>query len=204
MRGNHAAAGRPSARKPIFSVPFECPEFLLNPLSIKIFNTAFYHKQIFKVKKSEESYQKYFFPLDIISQWNLMYGKRGFFQYQFVVPENEFGVVKDVLELSARSGVGSFLSVLKKFGGISSPGLISFPIPGFTLAMDFANHGAETLALFKKFDELVLKAQGRVYLAKDGTSSAAMFWQTYKTAKEFSRHVDEGFSSNMWRRMNAV
>jgi L-gulonolactone oxidase len=134
--------------------------------------------------------------------WNRMYGRRGLYQYQSVVPP---GTARDatraMLEAIATAGEGSFLSVLKTFGSVPSPGMLSFPKPGITLALDFPNRGASTLALFERLDAIVREASGRLYPAKDGRIPAAMFRAGYPNWTEFARFVDPGFSSQFWRRV---
>ena len=147
-------------------------------------------------------YNGFFFPLDAIGAWNRLYGRPGFFQYQCVVPaETARAGVAELLSQIARSGQGSFLAVLKTFGDLPSPGLLSFPMKGATLALDFPNRGPETLALLGRLDDVVREAGGRLYPAKDGRIGAAMFAAGYPQLAEFARHVDPGLASAFWRRV---
>ena len=132
-----------------------------------------------------------------------MYGKRGFLQYQFVVP---FAVARDamsdILGRIRQAGEGSFLTVLKKFGDIRSPGMLSFPRPGLTLALDFAYGGKKTLQLLEDLDKIVRESGGAVYPAKDARMSAESFQAFFPQWKEFAHYVDPHFSSSFWRRVS--
>jgi hypothetical protein len=101
-----------------------------------------------------------------------------------------------------RAGSGSFLAVLKTFGGLESPGMLSFPCRGTTLALDFPNHGDETLKLMSSLDAIVAEAGGRLYPAKDGRMPAAMFRSGYPKLATFMPLVDPGYSSGFWRRIS--
>jgi L-gulonolactone oxidase len=142
------------------------------------------------------------FPLDAIAGWNRLYGRRGFYQYQCVLPpENAREGIAELLESVAAAGEGSFLAVLKTLGAQRSPGLLSFPMPGTTLALDFPNRGASTLALLDRLDTITQAAGGRIYPAKDGRMSPAMLAAGYPDLARFSSSVDPGFSSSFWRRV---
>ena len=135
-------------------------------------------------------------------QWNKLYGRRGFLQYQCVVPlADGSDAIKEMLARVAASGTGSFLAVLKKFGNISSPGLMSFPIEGYTLTLDFAMRGDSTLQLLQTLDDVVKKTGGRLYPAKDARMSAEIFRNGYPQWEEFSQYIDPKFSSTFWRRV---
>jgi FAD/FMN-containing dehydrogenase len=209
MRGNHERSGRYAAkqlpRKPSLTVPLDMPPFVLNPLSMKAFNTAYYHSQMSKRTRKIIPYDPFFYPLDSLHKWNRMYGKRGFMQYQFVVPfDNGYEVMQEIMQRISRSGEGSFLTVLKKFGDIRSPGLLSFPRPGLTLALDFANNGPQTLRLFNELDQIVIQSGGVVYPAKDARMSPAAFQKYFPQWKTFEQYIDPKFSSSFWRRVTAV
>jgi FAD/FMN-containing dehydrogenase len=145
----------------------------------------------------------FFHPLDGVSGWNRLYGPRGFYQHQAQVPEGEAGraAIAAMLARVARSGHGSFLGVLKRFGSMAPMGMLSFPRPGCTLALDFPNRGADTLALLASLDDIVREAGGRVYPAKDARMSAAMFEASFPEWRAFAAHVDPAFSSSFWRRV---
>ncbi len=185
-------------------VPVEAPGGLLNTLTIGAFNTAYYNLQKLKAGQSLIALDPYFYPLDIVDDWNRMYGKAGFVQYQLVVPASTArATLVRVLESCAGRGLASFLSVLKRFG--PGMGWLSFPFEGYTLTLDFP----VTPGLFEFLDELdrlVLAAGGRLYLAKDARMSPATFRAMYPEFPrwlEVKRRVDPGdrFRSAMSRRL---
>lgn len=184
------------------AVPVDAPSRLLNSLSIGVFNRAYYWLQSRKAGESVQHYAPFFYPLDSIGQWNRLYGKAGFWQYQCVLPPATMrdGTGQLLAEIS-RSGQGSFLAVLKTFGSRPSPGLMSFPSEGATLALDFANRGSETLRLFDRLDAIVREGGGRLYAAKDGRIPAAIWAAGYPNLEKFSAHIDPAFSSDFWRRV---
>ena len=204
IRGNWANLGGLEAHKTGgASIPIDFPDFALNSFSIKAFNTAYYHRFIGKVNHLRQHYSPFFHPLDSIQGWSRIYGKRGFYQYQCVTPfEAGPAPMESMLQRIAKSGQGSFLAVLKTFGDIPSPGMLSFPSPGITLALDFANQGEPTLTLFDDLDAIVREAGGRFYPAKDARMSRADFERSFPKLEEFRKHTDPGFSSDFWKRMN--
>ena len=203
MRGNHAGLGVLDVhpRKSRLSVPFMLPGFTLNRLSISAFNSLYYFAGRMRSGHRQEHYDSFFYPLDKINNWNRIYGKGGFTQYQCVVPIGEAAVFGEILERIARAGQGSFLGVLKKFGSVQSPGMMSFPRPGLTLALDFPFRGEKTLKLFAALDELVLAAKGALYPAKDPRMSGKMFRASFPRLEEFRKYVDPALSSSFWRRV---
>ena len=205
MRGNHSAMPGPEKLPKIkqkLTIPFDAPSSLLNKYSIKLFNTVYYRKQFTKIVHQPQHYDKYFYPLDGVGQWNRLYGKRGLLQYQCVVPTTKGydGVSQILLECSKKSQ-GSFLSVLKVFGKTPSPGLLSFPREGVTLALDFPNRGKETFLLLDTLDKIVTEAGGAVYPAKDARMASASFKSYYPNWNEFEKYIDPHFSSSFWRRV---
>jgi len=147
-------------------------------------------------------YQPFFYPLDALRHWNRIYGPRGFYQYQSVVPvQDREAVTATMLEEIRKAGQGSFLVVLKTFGDRPAPGLLSFAQPGVTLAMDFPNRGEKTLALLSRLDAIVAEAGGRIYPAKDARMSAQMFRQGYPGLETFMKYRDPGLSSALSRRL---
>jgi len=184
-------------------MPFDLPGFALNGPSVRAFNALYYRNGGRKAGRATVPYEPFFYPLDAIGGWNRIYGKRGFYQYQSVVPpEAAHDATEAMLAAIAAAGEGSFLAVLKTFGDVPSPGMLSFPRAGTTLALDCANRGAATLALMERLDAIVREAGGRLYPAKDGRIPATMFRAGYPNWEEFARHVDPGFSSGFWRRVN--
>lgn len=174
---------------------------LVNQLSLAIFNRLYLFKNRGRTSRAEP-FGQYFYPLDSLLNWNRIYGRRGFYQFQCVVPLDNSQVIADVLGEISQSGQGSFLSVLKTMGDILSPGMISFPRPGVTLALDFPNRQAKTLALLSKLESMVVEAGGAIYPAKDAVMSGATFRQCYLRYEEFSKYIDPRFSSGFWRRVN--
>jgi hypothetical protein len=181
------------------------PFSLVNNASLRIFNAAYYRRQLGAVRRSVDHYRSFFYPLDAIAQWNRLYGATGFYQYQCVIPEAAGrDATKALLEAISRSGLGSFLAVLKKFGTLGSPGLLSFPREGVTLALDFPNRGARLERLFRELDAIVDQAGGRLYPAKDGRMPPALFRKGYPAWQRFSQFVDPRFSSSFWRRVMEI
>jgi len=184
------------------TIPVDAPGFLLNRLSLSVFNELYYHFAG-RPRHATVSYDPFFYPLDAVGDWNRLYGRRGFYQYQSVVPPaGAEAATKEMLRTIAKAGQGSFLAVMKTLGDVPSPGLLSFPKKGVTLALDFANRGPLTLSLLDKLDAIVREAGGRLYPAKDGRLPPAMFQAGYPALDQFKKHVDPGMSSTFWRRMN--
>jgi FAD/FMN-containing dehydrogenase len=186
-------------------VPIEPPLSLIRYPTIKVFN-ALYRRKLVAGTRHERCvpYDPVFFPLDGIQSWNKIYGPRGFYQYQCAVPKAEApAAVRALLNTIAKAGQGSFLTVLKEFGDVPSPGLLSFPMPGTTLAVDFPNRGAETLQLLDRLDEITSAAGGRVYAAKDGRAAPEMLSRGYSEIDRFRQSIDPAFSSTYWRRNSA-
>jgi FAD/FMN-containing dehydrogenase len=207
MRGNHnqsrELASKPVKKRLPLALPFNFPSFVLNTLTVKTFNELFYHAQLSKRSHKVVPYEPFFYPLDSIHEWNRMYGKRGFLQYQFVVPfEVAHDAMKEILARIRHSGEGSFLTVLKKFGDVQSPGMLSFPRPGLTLALDFAFSGQKTLQLLEDLDKIIRQSGGAVYPAKDARMSAESFQAFFPRWREFAQYVDPHFSSSFWRRVS--
>ncbi|MBW3523359.1 FAD-binding oxidoreductase [Chryseobacterium sp. NKUCC03_KSP] len=184
MRGEHAFAHelpqkfskKPLRLKKKFSptVPFYFPGFVLNALTVKLFNLLFYKKQTKKELKNIIDYETYFYPLDAINDWNKIYGRSGFIQYQMVIPkENGKEGMKKILETIANSGNGSFLAVLKLFGKNNPEAYNSFPMEGYTLALDFKVN-AKLKKLVDQLDQIVQDLGGRIYLTKDSMSKSSL------------------------------
>jgi FAD/FMN-containing dehydrogenase len=203
MRANPADAGnRPEPRMRKRTMPLVPPFSLVNQLSLRPFNTAYFNLKKWQAGHSLSHYEPFFYPLDNLLEWNRMYGPKGFYQYQSVIPR-EFGndAVQAMLKEISRSGEGSFLAVLKTFGNHQSTGMLSFPRPGVTLALDFPNKGARTSQLFERLDAVVREAKGRIYLAKDARTPRDLFESAYPRLSEFIPYRDAGISSAMSRRL---
>lgn len=202
--GNPAPAHTTSIVLPpkSLSFPVEPPFSLVNPLSLKLFN-EFYFNIHRKTKAFLSDYHRFHFPLDSILNWNRMYGKKGFYQYQCVLPpDTEQDGIRALLNEIQRSKQGSFLAVLKSFGHRASEGMLSFPRKGTTLALDFPNGGKDTLKLFNRLDSIVREAQGTLYPAKDTRMPRDLFEQGYPQLQTFTQFIDPQFSSHFWERLN--
>ncbi len=184
------------------SVPFSPPLSLVNRLSLRLFNEMYWHKHSRKRTERVGSFESFFYPLDSISNWNRVYGPQGFQQYQCVLPDDagETGV-RALLDTIAAAGDGSFLAVLKRFGEYPSPGLLSFPRSGVTLALDFRNRPPSTSKLFQRLDAIVREARGRLYPAKDAHMSAADFQSAYPQWQQLEVLRDPLLDSKFWRRV---
>ncbi len=204
MRGNHAD-GYPvlkSGSKRRLGVPVDFPDFVLNPFSMRVFNTLYYHRLWEKKARRLVHYEPFFYPLDAVRNWNRIYGKRGMLQFQCAIPYGGHReVIRAIIERIARSRRASFLAVLKEFGDVPSPGMMSFPRPGVTLTLDFPYEGLPTMHLFDDLHALVRDAGGAFYPAKDTHMTPEEFRRSYPRWEEFSRYVDPHFSSSFWRRV---
>ena len=199
------AEAPPPVRARRFSVPFDPPVSLVNGLSLRAFNALYYAAAPRRPRRQVVDYRPFFQPLDRIGQWNRLYGPRGFLQHQCVLPPaSEEAATAEILDRIASSGQGSFLAVLKPFGARVAPGLLSFPRPGTTLALDFPFRGRATLELLDALDGVVMAAGGAVYPAKDARMAPATFAASFPRLAEFRGHVDPGFSSAFWRRVAGV
>jgi len=191
MHGDHATVAevREAGRAPFVTpqgaaatVPFDAPGALLNPLTVRLFNAVFYtaHRDACRLV----SVERFFYPLDAVTHWNRLYGRRGLVQYQIVLPldEAERGLMTLLERLSA-SGRPSFLAVLKRLGP-EDPGLLSFPREGYTLALDLPVRDG-IVEFLRDLDRIVLARGGRVYLAKDSTTTPDAVRAMYPRLDEF-------------------
>jgi hypothetical protein len=203
MRGNHSHGDAREPKRSKFRVPFTPPVSLVNGMSLKLLNQAYYWRRSAVQGDALWHYQPFLYPLDGILEWNRIYGPRGFFQYQCVVPSQDAASsIKAMLKCISKSGVGSFLAVLKNFGTVPSQGLMSFARPGTTLALDFPNGGAKTLSLLESLDYITRDAGGAVYPAKDARMSTESFQRYFPMWREFAAYVDPNFTSSFWRRVS--
>jgi len=203
MRANPVAADHsPQAAGRERRLGWTPPFSLVNRLSLRPFNFAYYHLKRRQPGPTLVDYASFFYPLDKLLEWNRMYGPKGFYQYQIVVPR-EAGpeAVAAMLATISRQGGGSFLAVLKTFGERESPGMLSFAMPGVTLALDFPNAGEGTLKLFERLDAIVREAGGRIYPAKDARMPRDLFESGYPRLDEFLQYRDPGISSALSRRL---
>jgi len=201
MLGEHADSGRlalpaPSSR----SVPFSFPRFALNRRSVALFNHFYYNRSPAPVEGRLVHLDSFFYPLDAILHWNRMYGRKGFTQYQLALPaEGAFDGLREVLRRVSRWGLGSFLAVLKALGP-ANDNLLSFPLEGYTLALDFKIQ-RKLFPLLEELDRIVLDYGGRLYLAKDARMSAAVFRRGYPRWEEFARLRE---SRGMKKKLNSL
>lgn len=203
MRANPAPAQAcPEPRRRQLTVPVVPPFSLVNKLSVLPFNTAYYRLKKWKAGRSLAHYEPFLYPLDNLHEWNRLYGPKGFFQYQSVVPR-EVGreAVQSMLREVARHGEGSFLAVLKTFSERPAVGMLSFPRAGVTLTLDLPNKGERTSALLGRLDALVEEAGGRLYPAKDARMPRTLFESGYPRLNEFLKYRDPNISSGLSRRL---
>ncbi len=203
-RGNFANASEITQieQKKNGAIPFIFDYPFINPISVQAFNALYFNKQNNVKEEMIVHYNPFFYPLDAVNNWQLAYGKSGFLQYQFVIPfQNVYNNLKNILEILVNSGLSSFLTVLKQFGEVKSPGIMSFPRPGITLAIDFAMNGRGVLDVLELTDAIVRNAGGVIYPGKDARMSAENFKIFYPQFKEFSEFIDPKFSSSFWRRV---
>lgn len=207
IRGNHADDGvlvEENSKKPL-SMPIVPPISLVNSISLRAFNTLYYQRQREQKKRSTVNFNPFFYPLDGILHWNRMYGKKGFVQYQCVIPKDTAPYsIKAMLEAISLAGEGSFLVVLKMLGDKKSGGLLSFPQQGATLALDFPLRGRRTFHLLNQLDAIVSEAGGRLYAAKDARMSAALFQQSYPEWQRLEKLRDPLIMSDFWRRVTGA
>jgi decaprenylphospho-beta-D-ribofuranose 2-oxidase len=194
--GDHATVDEVKAEKilmpkekALLAIPFYFPSFILNGSSVKIFNALYYNKNYKRIMDSVVHYDGFYYPLDSILNWNKIYGKKGFVQYQFVLPlaASKNGLI-DILTRINKKGTGSFLAVLKLFG--DQDNLISFPMKGYTLALDFPIRPG-LFDFLDELDKIVADYGGRIYLSKDARMKKEIFWKTYPHAHQFREILEK-------------
>jgi FAD/FMN-containing dehydrogenase len=207
ITGNHARYGARAAKtaQAKLSVPFQPPFTVLNRPFLRAFNTAYRWRKGSAPGVRQTGYQGFFFPLDGVSNWNRLYGPRGLFQHQSVVPDEAAReAIPELLAVARAAGQGSFLTVLKRFGALRSPGMLSFARPGYTLTLDFPNRGAATLALLKELDAVATGAGGAVNPYKDARMGAEVFAASFPDWRELEAVRDPAFMSDFWARTAQV
>lgn len=188
------------------TIPFSCPGKLLNNITGKLFNRLYRWRQGKKRTPFTTDYQNYFYPLDSVKNWQYLYGKSGFIQYQFVLPlTHSLSGLQTVLERLHASAYPAFLATLKYFGKANSAPL-SFPLPGFSLALDIPLYNQQLFAVLNELDDIIIKYGGRVYLAKDARLSAEHFRAMYPRYEEWlavkkKYDAEDLFTSSLGRRL---
>jgi FAD/FMN-containing dehydrogenase len=204
VAGNHAPKGPLEFdRKRKRKISFTPPISPVNSLTLRAFNGLYYRWQCSRPVESSVDYDRYFFPLDRLIDWNRLYGAAGFQQYQCVLPTmNAREALRAALSAISASKTGSFLAVLKRCGDLSSPGLLSFPLAGTSLALDFPQRDAANQRLFSSLDSIVREAGGRIYPAKDAHMSGADFRLAYPRWPELEALRDPAMMSRFWDRVS--
>ncbi len=203
ISGNHARNGnRDGESRPArLGVPLGLPVSALNRWSLALFNTAYFRAKSRKSAPHLTRFGSFFYPLDGVRGWNRLYGPRGLHQHQSVIPSDAAPhVIPAMLSASRRAGQASFLTVLKRFDDLRSPGMLSFPRPGYTLTMDFPDRGETTRTLLDLLDRMTTEAGGRVNPYKDRHMSAATFRAGFPEWTELEQWRDPRFCSDFWRR----
>jgi FAD/FMN-containing dehydrogenase len=199
LRPNDEDSKTPAKR---LAVPFTPPISLVNKLSLDVFNSAYFQLQKRATGKAQVHYRAFYYPLDGVENWNRIYGPKGFFQYQSVIPmANAAEATAEMLAAIRKSGQGSFLAVLKTFSNRVPAGLLSFARHGVTLALDFPNRGFETEKLMVALDHIVSKAGGTLNPSKDARMSREMFQAGFLGIDEFAKFRDPKIASDFSRRV---
>lgn len=207
FRGNYS--GQPQKMKVPrkiqgLRVPVTAPEWLLSPLLVRGFNSLYFHQAAWR-RRQFVPLENFFYPLDSLRDWNLLYGRKGFFQWQCVLPESAgTEPLQEVLARIGKAQAATPLAVLKVFGKRHSPGLMSFPMPGITLALDIRNRGQSTIRFLHDLDRLVVAAGGRMYPAKDACMTQETFRAGFPQWESFCHFMDPYFSSNFARRVGLL
>jgi len=201
--GDHCETeGLEVAARRSLPVPIRPPVSLVNPLTLKLFNHLYWKRQSANRQYRKVAYSSFFYPLDNIEYWNRIYGRKGFQQFQCVLPASvAAAALAELLKSIARSGSGSFLAVLKRCGDIPSPGWLSFPMPGTSLALDFPQNTELATKLLPRLDAIVRDAGGRLYPAKDAHMSGSDFRQAYPAWKQLEAMRDPTLISRFWQRV---
>jgi FAD/FMN-containing dehydrogenase len=166
------------------NIPFNFPSFILNKFTVKVFNWLYYNKANSRKSSQIVDLDTFFYPLDSINNWNRIYGKSGFTQYQFILPKhNSYEGLSEILQAISKSGKGSFLAVLKLYGKANN-NYLSFPLEGYSLALDFKIEKG-LFELLNSLDEIVLKYSGRLYLSKDSRVNKETFEKGYPFIEKF-------------------
>lgn len=204
IRANHSNIKRRQRRFQNKRIKLPCvmPDFVINNTVSKLINSTGFYRHPRNGREKLLTFDQFFYPMDRVENWNWIYGKKGFFQYQCVVPfEDGDRWLEKLLKEVAKSEIASPMAELKLFGDIEAKGLLSFPRRGVSLSVDFPNRGSAILGLFERLDTIVANAKGAVYPAKDARMSAQNFKLFFPQLEEFKKYVDPKFSSTFWRRV---
>ncbi|MDR3744598.1 MAG: FAD-binding oxidoreductase [Acidobacteriaceae bacterium] len=204
MLGEHSKVPGELTRtpEPKLSVPFDFPGFALNHTTVSMFNSVFFHKQMKQHVRTVQDYEPFFYPLDAVLHWNRGYGKRGLTQFQYAIPwehakEGTIAILREI----AKSGLASFLAVLKAFGDVPSLGMMSFPQPGIMLALDFPIKPGLTFPLLERLGDMTREFGGRLYSAKDAAMTPEQYQAFYPQWQDFARFRDPLLNSSFWKRV---
>ena len=198
------AGGLATHRPPRLTMPVEAPAWLLRGATVRGFNWL-HRRRPWALGEHRGHYEPFFFPLDAMAGWNRIYGPHGFFQHQSVLPAAEApAALRALLAECAAAGQASFLVVLKEFGALPSPGLLSFPMQGSTLALDLPNLGDLTRALLRRLGDIAVAAGGRLYPAKDATMTPAQFQAGFPQWEALRAQAAPGFNSDFARRVGLL
>jgi FAD/FMN-containing dehydrogenase len=203
LAANHAKQGeyKPHPPKPLLSIPFKPPVNCLNSLTLRAFNSVYFNAKGRNPGPVETGYDGYFYPLDQVGNWNYLYGPKGLYQHQSVIPVDAARqVLPELLQASRKAGQASFLTVLKRFGDITSPSLTPFARSGYTLTLDFPNRGAKTLKLLQELDHITIGSGGAVNAYKDARMSPHTFAASYPGWRQLEALRDPAFKSDFWVR----
>jgi FAD/FMN-containing dehydrogenase len=203
--GTLASAARSLAqtRSRRINVPFTLPISPLNRATLALMNAAYW--RLYPTGTQSVNLRKWLYPLDAVGNWNRLYGPRGFRQFQCVVPADQArAAITQMLQTIAARGEGSLLAVLKNFGNKPSPGLMSFPMPGTTLALDFVHRGERTITLLRELHRITMDAGGRIYAAKDACSAPEHLEHGYPNLSRFKPFLDPGISSLLAQRLSII
>lgn len=201
--GDHEEQGSRSgdAAEPRLSVPFTPAVSPLRGLALRAFNELYFRRAPKGRSERTVDFRSFFYPLDGVAHWNRLYGPGGLLQHQSVVPEADGPrTIRRLMECAHAHGQGSFLTVLKRFGDRPSPGLLSFPRPGWTLTLDFPHRGASTIELMGALDRITVEAGGAVNPYKDATMSPATFGASFPAWEKLEAWRDPAIVSDSWRR----
>lgn len=200
-RHSEEAPARALPKRRSYRVPFAPPFSLINQVTLRAFNEVYFRAAPSQTKRALVHYLPFFYPLDELQDWNVLYGPRGFLQHQCVIPYERIDALREVFRAIAREGQGSFLAVLKVLGGVPPSGLMSFSRPGITLALDFPIQGPKTFSFLDRLDDIVVEAGGAVNPSKDARMSPRTFAAGFPNAGALEQLRDPRFSSTFWRRV---